>query len=179
MEEDVFTPVFKNFRRLDESRCVDEAFSVCKNPSEFERREIRCDSENLDEKSVGLRPISDWSMFECRFSRGLFIIPNPFTRDGMKFWIERSVNEFARQNRTSVGENGSNENLSRLRWATLGFHYDWTNKVYDRNDFTELPADLKKLFCIVSSVFSSSTGSTNRRTKKTNSFLFSFFQLVQ
>lgn len=32
--------------------------------------------------------------------------------------------------------------LPRLRWITLGYHYDWTRKVYARRDYTPFPDTL-------------------------------------
>lgn len=32
-----------------------------------------------------------------------------------------------------------------LRWATLGYHYDWTNKIYDEAARNEFPPDLTEL----------------------------------
>ncbi|KAI3382163.1 hypothetical protein SNEBB_005201 [Seison nebaliae] len=33
----------------------------------------------------------------------------------------------------------------RLRWATLGYHYDWTNRKYEEDHKSEYPKDLKEL----------------------------------
>eukprot|EP00053_Salpingoeca_punica_P014401 m.130921 g.130921 ORF g.130921 m.130921 type:complete len:434 (+) comp16446_c1_seq4:1672-2973(+) len=35
--------------------------------------------------------------------------------------------------------------FGKLRWLTLGYHYDWTNNVYDRARYTPFPADLAAL----------------------------------
>lgn len=32
-----------------------------------------------------------------------------------------------------------------MRWSTLGYHYDWTNKVYDENSKNEFPPELHQL----------------------------------
>eukprot|EP00912_Choanoflagellata_sp_UC4_P000778 UC4_evm4s488 len=39
----------------------------------------------------------------------------------------------------------SERGLKRLRWATLGYHYHWTERCYDNDDKGEIPEDLKKL----------------------------------
>lgn len=39
-----------------------------------------------------------------------------------------------------------------MRWTTLGFHYDWTNKVYDENFKNEFPPDLHELIAVVADV---------------------------
>eukprot|EP00042_Codosiga_hollandica_P053410 m.699096 g.699096 ORF g.699096 m.699096 type:complete len:328 (-) comp58688_c0_seq48:217-1200(-) len=35
--------------------------------------------------------------------------------------------------------------LHKLRWVTLGYHYDWTAKIYDPNHRTAFPEDLAEL----------------------------------
>eukprot|EP00128_Syssomonas_multiformis_P016081 Colp12_sorted_trinity150504_noHs@13399 len=37
------------------------------------------------------------------------------------------------------------EYLERLRWITLGYHYDWTNKVYRDEDWSPFPTELASL----------------------------------
>lgn len=46
----------------------------------------------------------------------------------------------------------TDENQRRLikksmRWTTLGYHYDWTNKIYDENFRNDFPSELQKLIC--------------------------------
>ena len=155
---DVFTPVFKHFRRLNDKLCFDEAFSVSTHPHLFERCPVPNESSEIDTVSLGLRPRSEWSLFQCKFSPDLYFLSNPFTNDGQRFWIDRCVNNYSRQNRTSVGENNENQHLSRLRWATLGYHYDWTNKIYNSDDHSTIPNELKSLCYAVMSFISLATG---------------------
>ncbi|XP_058443735.1 nucleic acid dioxygenase ALKBH1 [Malaya genurostris] len=35
--------------------------------------------------------------------------------------------------------------LKSLRWTTLGYHYDWTNKIYDESARSEFPDDLANM----------------------------------
>jgi len=41
--------------------------------------------------------------------------------------------------------------FNKLRWATVGYHYNWTDKIYDPLDFTPLPPDLVTLCRIFAS----------------------------
>lgn len=49
--------------------------------------------------------------------------------------------------RTSVAEAGvvKNSLLSKLRWATMGYQYDWTARTYPLDTFTPIPDDLSRL----------------------------------
>jgi len=39
-----------------------------------------------------------------------------------------------------------------MRWTTLGYHYDWTNKVYKEENKDEFPEELNKLISIFAEV---------------------------
>lgn len=45
------------------------------------------------------------------------------------------------------------ELLEKLRWVTLGYHYDWTNREYYRHHFTPIPNDLYELTQKVSYIY--------------------------
>jgi plasmid maintenance system killer protein len=81
------------------------------------------------------------------------------------------VNIYARQDKTSVGENSNNQNLARIRWATLGYHYDWTNKIYKQDDHTKMPDKLAQLCQTIMQVVSSNTG-TKKFEKIRNKLFF-------
>ena len=158
---DLFTERFKYFRRLADVNCFTEALTISNHPSQFHRCQSSNECLSIEvNPSLGLQPISTWSLYACPFAQGLYFIPNPFTLDGQRLWINRSVNEYARQNRTSVGDNFNNEHLAKLRWVTLGYHYDWTNKIYRSDDFTRLPQELDQLLETLMKYFSSITGRT-------------------
>jgi alkylated DNA repair protein alkB family protein 1 len=35
--------------------------------------------------------------------------------------------------------------LEKLRWITLGYHYNWTKRIYEREKYSPFPSDLTKL----------------------------------
>ena len=153
---DLFTPVFKHFRRLPDTECFTQAYSITTHPTFFQHIPLTISIDS--DLSLGLKPISAWSLYSCKFSDGLYFLPNPFTSNGQRQWIDRCVNIYAQQNKTSVGDNSNNENLARIRWATLGYHYDWTNKVYKQDDHTKMPNELAQLCQTIMQVISSNTG---------------------
>ena len=153
---DLFTPVFKHFRRLSDKDCFAQAYSIATHPTYFQHCPITI-AIDFD-PSLGLQPISTWSLYSCQFSNGLYFLSNPFTSIGQHQWIDRCLNIYARQTKTSVGDNSTNQNLAHIRWATLGYHYDWTNKVYKQDDHTKMPDELSQLCQIIMQVISSSTG---------------------
>lgn len=77
---------------------------------------------------------------------GLIVIKNPFTADGQRYWIVRSLSSYTRKpNRTNLDVfnyikeneewwetcqlNNNFELLKKLRWVTLGYHHNWDTKV--------------------------------------------------
>ena len=153
---DLFTPVFKHFRRLPDTECFTEAYSISTHPTLFQHIPLTISTDL--EPSLGLQAISTWSLYSCRFSDGLYFLSNPFSSTGQCQWIDRCVNSYARQDKTSVGDNSNNENLAQIRWATLGYHYDWTNKVYKQDDHTKMPDALAQLCQTIMQVICSNTG---------------------
>jgi alkylated DNA repair protein alkB family protein 1 len=153
---DLFTPIFKHFRHLSDADCFTQAYSITTHPELFQNCPLTT-SIDLD-PSLGLQPISTWSLYSCKFCDGLYFLPNPFTSDGQYQWIDRCLNIYARQDKTSVGDNSDNQNLARIRWATLGYHYDWTNKIYRKDDYTKMPDELAQLCQIIMHVITSNTG---------------------
>jgi hypothetical protein len=155
-DEDLFTPVFKHFRRLSEADCFRQSYSVVTHPEQFEFCSSFVPFE-ID-RSLGLRETNDWSLYACRFAPGLYLLRNTLTDHGQKLWIERCVRNYARQMKTSVGDNRDNQQLARLRWVTLGYHYDWTEKIYKRDDHSAIPDQLAQLCRTVMTFIASATG---------------------
>jgi alkylated DNA repair protein alkB family protein 1 len=153
---DLFTPVFKHFRRLSDIDCFTQAYSITNHPSVFQHCPLTISTDI--HPSLGLQPISTWSLYSCKFSDGLYLLSNPFTSVGQRQWIDRCLNIYARQTKTSVGDNSDNQNLTRIRWATLGYHYDWTNKIYKQDDHTKMPDELALLCQTIMHIISSNTG---------------------
>ncbi|GBG29349.1 Alpha-ketoglutarate-dependent dioxygenase alkB [Hondaea fermentalgiana] len=80
---------------------------------------------------------------------GFIFVPNPFvsTRVEAK-WVERLAVDYAsgdvsERNRTQDGEESALS--SKLRWATLGYHYDWSNRRYTEDRKSPFPRALGRL----------------------------------
>nr|CAH7740134.1 unnamed protein product [Callosobruchus chinensis] len=119
----------------------------------------------------GLKPSSDWQVWEIVDKPGLLIIRNPFTLDGQRMWIIRCLRDYSKkpnkrnldalmdiQDWISVlshmpiykyirwGEAQNNKEMAeKLRWVTLGFHHNWDSKIYSDNEKGKFPCDLKEM----------------------------------
>lgn len=116
----------------------------------------------------GLHPPNDWKIYKLSTRPGLLLLANPFTCEGQRYWMKQSlVNYPAYPNTTNLSNTSqSTDNVEcswwemiqsipdaierkkvvkKLRWATLGYQYDWTNKTYDEARKESFPSDLCSL----------------------------------
>lgn len=42
--------------------------------------------------------------------------------------------------------------MDQLRWVTLGYHYDWNNKVYNEDQYSPFPKDLGPMSALIAEV---------------------------
>lgn len=116
-------------------------------------------------------PSDEWEVFQFIDKPGLILIKNPFTSIGQRYWIKKLLKDYtkhphpnnllpSRFNSKVIEDfwgtlsNESDEQQRRLikksmRWSTLGYHYDWTNKVYDENYRNEFPSELNQLISVI------------------------------
>ncbi|XP_067011569.2 nucleic acid dioxygenase ALKBH1 [Anabrus simplex] len=130
----------------------------------FRERECILKHES-DIMMIGLKPVSEWKMYEIVDKPGLLFIQNPFTAEGQRYWVCRCLRDFpskplSRLNLDAHGDLAKDEDwwevcqrhpdrnkalLSKLRWATLGYHHNWDTKVYSEDARNPFPADLAAL----------------------------------
>ncbi|VDN02654.1 unnamed protein product [Thelazia callipaeda] len=111
-------------------------------------------------KSLKLRPISEWTASTIAHRPGMVLLNNIFETTGHLEWIKRSLFVYTEPpGFTNVGlqipnaRNVFREHAKRLRWTTLGLHYNWTTKIYPPEG-VPLPAELVSL----SDIFSQALG---------------------
>ncbi|XP_033101170.1 nucleic acid dioxygenase ALKBH1-like [Anneissia japonica] len=118
---------------------------------------FKLDSDSDDfHLKLGLKTPAEWQCFKHKGCPGLIFIRNPFLPAYQRFWVKQCVQEFPKKpNKTNLDQNtqpeglhsiwGNEELIKRLRWVTLGYQYDWTNKLYYADDHVPFPADLAAL----------------------------------
>uniref|UniRef100_A0A3B5LSU8 Nucleic acid dioxygenase ALKBH1 n=1 Tax=Xiphophorus couchianus TaxID=32473 RepID=A0A3B5LSU8_9TELE len=167
--EDVFRKMFKFYKRRDpppDLRDVtDFSSGVKKNCSKVMLLTAVSDEEAA---CVGLQPIRDWRAFGLQGYPGFIFISNPFLRGSQAFWVRQCLKTYpqkpnvcnldmhmspsdtqeiwARSAQALRWEKRQPKTLlERLRWVTLGYHYNWDTKTYSANSYTPFPADLHML----------------------------------
>jgi len=126
------------------------------------------------EKPFGVRPLHKLRLFSIAENPGLFVIPNALSQAGQHYWMLRCLKQLSdvphkcnldahlttpRTEDSSLYRESEKEFLStnktkpdlfalpiyKLRWVTLGYHYDYNTKTYTDDDYTPFPQDLSEL----------------------------------
>jgi len=92
-------------------------------------------------------------IYELEKVPGLYFIPNPFTPEQQKFWIKKCIKEYTVGNPTNISNlnktepwtEWQNEKMSELRWTALGYHYQWTQRIYTEHNRGPFPVELSEL----------------------------------
>lgn len=123
--------------------------------------------------NLGLKNLSDWKIYSLKKCPGLIIIKNPFTSLGQRYYIKKLLKDYTKDHPNNLLESRFKQNVIKdfwtswieevdqqqkrlikksMRWTTLGYHYDWTNKVYNEQNKDEFPEELSKLISIFAHV---------------------------
>ena len=106
-------------------------------------------SFHVNTVTFAFRDYHDWTVTTIDDRPGLFILHNIFKPDSHLQWIHKAISIYCRPpNFTNINQNGSidadiNFTLKKLRWATLGFDYDWTAKTYPETPRSPLPDEFE------------------------------------
>ncbi|XP_077443963.1 nucleic acid dioxygenase ALKBH1 [Stigmatopora argus] len=176
--EDAFRKIFKLYKSknpppdfgevIDFSKCVtnEKIVPVKLNPAVV---------SDGDAAKVGLHPVKDWRAFNLKGYPGFIFITNPFISGSQPFWIRQCLKIYPQKPNVcnldmhmstsdtqdiwaksvpnlsypSVRKREPRTLLERLRWVTLGYHYNWNSKTYSSNHYTQFPAELQLLSCQV------------------------------
>ncbi|XP_070494095.1 nucleic acid dioxygenase ALKBH1 [Chironomus tepperi] len=128
---------------------------------------------NKEIPNIGLKDLSDWNIYSLKDCPGLIIIKNPFTSLGQRYYIKKLLKDYTKNHPNNLLESRFKENVIKdfwtswteevdqqqknlikksMRWTTLGYHYDWTNKVYNEENKDEFPEELSRLVSVFAEV---------------------------
>uniref|UniRef100_A0A6B2LCC8 Fe2OG dioxygenase domain-containing protein n=1 Tax=Arcella intermedia TaxID=1963864 RepID=A0A6B2LCC8_9EUKA len=83
----------------------------------------------------------------------MYFIPNPFTMEQQKYWIKKCIQEYTLGNPTNISNLNKTplwkewkiDLMSDLRWAALGYHFQWTPRIYTEEHRGVFPAELAEI----------------------------------
>nr|XP_020471358.1 nucleic acid dioxygenase ALKBH1 isoform X2 [Monopterus albus] len=171
--EDAFRKIFKFYKRRNPPPdfCDVIDFSrVCSNKVLPLKLDLAAVSD-VEAARVGLQPVRDWRAFGLKGYPGFIFISNPFLRGSQPFWVRQCLKVYPQKPNVcnldmhmspsdtqdiwgksvhglSFPPSGNRQPktlLERLRWVTLGYHYNWDTKTYSATHCTPFPADLHML----------------------------------
>ncbi|CAH0399988.1 unnamed protein product [Chilo suppressalis] len=122
-------------------------------------------SDDARTQRLGLKKMEKWHVYTFQSHPGLYLIRNPFTSLGQRYWIRKCLEDYPRKpNRTNIDneinledwwqacyvDGASDQTLiKKLRWTTLGYHHNWDTKVYSEDNQSALPRELAELTDVV------------------------------
>ncbi|XP_036697762.1 nucleic acid dioxygenase ALKBH1 isoform X3 [Balaenoptera musculus] len=121
-----------------------------------------------DAYRAGLQPVSKWRAYGLQGYPGFIFIPNPFLPGYQWHWVKQCLKLYSQKpNVCNLDKHMTKEEtqdlweqskeflrykevskrrprslLEKLRWVTLGYHYNWDNKKYSADHYTPFPSDL-------------------------------------
>ncbi|XP_069494017.1 nucleic acid dioxygenase ALKBH1 [Ambystoma mexicanum] len=170
--EDAFRKLFKFYRRKspapDLSGVTDFSLSGGA-ASKVLNAELSVSAvSSQDARKAGLQPVREWKAYGLEGYPGFIFISNPFLPGGQRHWVKQCLKSYPQKpnvcnldlhmnvDETSdlwgkskeqlrnkgTGRQEPKTLLEKLRWVTLGFHYNWETKRYSPNHHTPFPSDL-------------------------------------
>ncbi|XP_074145984.1 nucleic acid dioxygenase ALKBH1 isoform X1 [Sminthopsis crassicaudata] len=120
---------------------------------------------------AGLQPVSKWKAYGLEGYPGFIFIPNPFLPGYQRHWVKQCLKLYSKKpnvcnldkhmvaeeipdlwgqsqellRNKDVNKKKPRSLLEKLRWVTLGYHYNWDNKTYSADHYTPFPSDLAYL----------------------------------
>ncbi|XP_035529883.1 nucleic acid dioxygenase ALKBH1 [Morone saxatilis] len=172
--EDAFRKIFKLYRRRNPPPDLSDVIDFSKGgpsdkivPAKLDLAAV----SDVDAARVGLKPVKDWRACGLQGYPGFIFISNPFLLGSQPSWVRHCLKTYPQKpnvcnldmhmspsetqdiwgksvhslSRPPSGKSEPKTLLEKLRWVTLGYHYNWDTKTYSANHYTPFPADLHLL----------------------------------
>uniref|UniRef100_A0A3Q1EAB9 Nucleic acid dioxygenase ALKBH1 n=1 Tax=Acanthochromis polyacanthus TaxID=80966 RepID=A0A3Q1EAB9_9TELE len=171
--EDAFRKMFKFYKRRNPPPDLSAVIDFSRGVPSDKIAPVDLDSaavSDVDAARVGLRPVRDWRAFSLQGYPGFIFISNPFLWGSQSYWVRQCLKTYPQKQNicnldmhmspsdtediwgksvhalsSPTGKREPKTLLERLRWVTLGYHYNWNTKTYSANSYTPFPADLHSL----------------------------------
>ncbi|XP_006116054.3 nucleic acid dioxygenase ALKBH1 [Pelodiscus sinensis] len=169
--EDAFRRLFRFYRRRDLRGGPDlpGVIDFSSPGDQVVSSELSISSvSDQDAYRAGLQPVSQWKAYGLDGYPGFIFIPNPFLPGCQRHWAKQCLKVYPQkpnvcnldmhmgaeetidlwgQSQERLRNKGSSKReprslLEKLRWVTLGYHYNWNTKKYSADHCTPFPSDL-------------------------------------
>ncbi|XP_040916477.1 nucleic acid dioxygenase ALKBH1 [Toxotes jaculatrix] len=172
--EDAFRKIFKFYRRRNPPPDFSDVIDFSKGAASDKVVPAKLDPAAVSDAEAaraGLQPVRDWRAFSLQGYPGFIFISNPFLLGSQPFWVRQCLKTYPQKPNVCnldmhmspsetediwgksihglscplSGKRQPKTLLEKLRWVTLGYHYNWDTKTYSANHYTPFPADLHQL----------------------------------
>ncbi|XP_038260570.1 nucleic acid dioxygenase ALKBH1 [Dermochelys coriacea] len=169
--EDAFRRLFRFYRRRDLRGGPDlrGVIDFSAPGDQVVRSDLSISSiRDQDAYRAGLRPVSQWKAYGLDGYPGFIFISNPFLPGCQRHWVKQGLKMYPQkpnvrnldmhmaaeetidlwgQSQEHLRSKGSSKReprslLEKLRWVTVGYHYNWDTKKYSADHYTPFPPDL-------------------------------------
>ncbi|XP_076834903.1 nucleic acid dioxygenase ALKBH1 isoform X2 [Brachyhypopomus gauderio] len=158
--EDVFRKLFRFYKRRNPPPDFSEVVAA-----ELDRNVLSDDAA----KRAGLRAVRDWRAYSLQGHPGFIFISNPFLPGSQQHWVKQCLKTYPQKPNVcnldmhmspaeteniweksiggfrKKGKQDPKTLLEKLRWVTLGYHYNWDTKTYSPESRSPFPPDLHAL----------------------------------
>ncbi|XP_006632327.2 nucleic acid dioxygenase ALKBH1 [Lepisosteus oculatus] len=193
--EDAFRKLFKFYKRRSPPPDFIDVIDFAKGVTNGKvlRTELSATSvSDTAARCAGLHPVHHWKAFGLEGHPGFIFITNPFLPGSQQHWVKQCLKVYPQKpnicnldmhmptsetqnlweqskdqlRRKRAGKREPKSLLEKLRWVTLGYHYNWDTKTYSPAHHTPFPSDLHTLAARVATAcgfpsFSSEAGILN------------------
>ncbi|NWS93017.1 ALKB1 dioxygenase, partial [Toxostoma redivivum] len=166
--EDAFRRLFRFYRQRDASDLRGVVDFSAPGGQVFRSQLSISSVSDQDAYRAGLQPVSQWKAYGLSGYPGFIFILNPFLPGCQRHWVKQCLKQYPEkpnvcnldlhmapekttdlwgQSKEQLRRKGSSKweprsLLEKLRWVTLGYHYNWETKKYSANHHAPFPSDL-------------------------------------
>ncbi|KAM8920969.1 nucleic acid dioxygenase ALKBH1 [Pelodytes ibericus] len=175
--EDAFRKIFRFYKRRNPPVDLSGVIEFSKGHPRVRTTDLSVDAlSDQDASRAGLQPLNQWKVYGLEEIPGFLFISNPFLPGWQHRWARQCLKKYPlKPNVCNLDLHMSPEQtadlwgnsedqlrkkasirtrekslLEKLRWVTLGYHYNWDTKTYSSDHHSTFPLDLAELSRCVS-----------------------------
>uniref|UniRef100_UPI00398F172B nucleic acid dioxygenase ALKBH1 isoform X1 n=1 Tax=Pristiophorus japonicus TaxID=55135 RepID=UPI00398F172B len=172
--EDAFRRLFKYYKRRQPPPDLSGVLDFSRAQKNFQVLLVPLNVTSIsdqDASKAGLQPVCKWKAYSLDGYPGFTFIPDPFLPGWQHYWAKQCLKTYPQkpnvcnldlhmspEETTDLWEQSREQLrlkapdkreakslLEKLRWVTLGYHYNWETKKYSPDHYTTFPVDLAYL----------------------------------
>ncbi|KAM4663094.1 nucleic acid dioxygenase ALKBH1 [Discoglossus pictus] len=175
--EDAFRKLFRFYRKRNPAVELSAVIEFNRENPRVQKAELNIGAlSDQDARRAGLQPLHQWKAYGLEGYPGFLFISNPFLPGWQHRWVRQCLKVYPRKpnvcnldlhmspeqtadlwgssqeqlRNKSLDKRAQKSLLEKLRWVTLGYHYNWDSKKYSQDHHSIFPPDLYELSHCVS-----------------------------